>query len=121
MGAIPVERVRYVGETAHGVDHVHGFLRREVWRDTALDEQPNDLALTRLRFLSDEASAGASLTRASAPSTVLWSVSRDAVEATYGTALDQLVQRALAIVREVRMKVEVDPHRSAATRESRLL
>src|SRR5882672_1146071 len=121
MSSIPVEGMRYVSEPAHVMDHVHCLLWREIWRDAARDEQPDDLTLTRLGFLSNDGQGRRHLGQGESPFNRIVVGQGDAVEAAFGAALNQLVERALAIVREVRVKVEVDPHRWAPAKESRLL
>src|SRR6266850_3216186 len=101
MSPMPVERMRYVGEPAHAVDHVHDVLGWQVWREAACDEQPDDLTFTRLDFLSDDGQSRRHLGQGERPFNRIVVGQRDAVEAAFGATLNQLVERALTIVREV--------------------
>src|ERR1700675_2369657 len=109
--SMAVQWVRYVSEPTHFVNHVHHILHRQVGRQSPRDEQPDHLTLAGLRFLPHDGKFGRQLSQDQGSFYGVVVGQRDSVQATFGAALYQLLERAPAVMRIERVQMEIDPHR----------
>jgi len=92
VGAPPIKRMWDVGQSAHAVDQVHHFLGGQERRQPVCDEQPDDLTLTRLRFLSDDGQLRRHPGQGERPFHRIVVRQGDAVETALRAAPNQLVE-----------------------------
>ncbi len=74
------------------------------------DEQADDLALEGLGFFADDRELRGNARQLEGAFDGVVIGQRDAVEAAFAAAFDQLIECRPAVVRVARVKVEVDPH-----------
>src|SRR6202007_645433 len=97
-----------VSQSAHSMDQVHGLLGLQERGDSTGDEQTDHLALERFHlFTSDGELRRDAHELQSALDRVVVGEGQ-AIEAALLRANDQLLEGALAVVGEVRMKMQVD-------------
>ena len=117
-GVHPVERVRHVHEPALALDLGDRLLERQPARDLLLDEQADHLALVGgLDLLGDDhLDPVRPLARLERAGDLVVVGHRDRAEAARLGGLEQLVDRRRAVVRVVRVHVQVDGDQLALRR-----
>src|ERR1700687_4163394 len=109
--SMAVERMRYISQATHLVNHVHHILRLHVGRKPALDEQTDHLALACLGLFADDRQVGCDLGQPERSLNGVVIGQGDPVAAAFDAALHQFLERALAVMRVARVQMEIDPHR----------
>ena len=100
--------MRQVCKAPHAVNEIHRLLRCEKRRDAARDEQPDYLTFERLDLLARDRKLWCDSHERQGAFHCVVVRQRDAVEPALVGAVDQLLERALAVVREMGVEMKVD-------------
>jgi hypothetical protein len=95
------------------VDLIHHLLGSRPGTEPFRDEQPDNLALPSLGLLANDGEVGRDLRKLQCALDGVVVGQADAIEAALAAACDQVLQRALAIVRKARVEVKVDADQPA--------
>ncbi len=96
------------------MDEIHGLLGGQERRHATCDEKTDHLTFDRLDLFAGDRQLGRDAGESQRTLDRVVVGQRDAVEIGLARASDQLFERALSVVRIVRMEMEVDPQHSAA-------
>src|ERR1700687_1239449 len=98
VGAMAVQRMRYVRETSHLVNQVHHLFRPQIRRQPPCDEQYDHFAFASLGLFADDGKLRCQLGQREGAFDGVVVGQRNPVEADLGAPLDQFLERALTVV-----------------------
>src|SRR6266704_6238552 len=99
MRSVAVKRMRHVGQPAHLMDQVHRVFRMKIWRQATADEEADDLTFSSFRLFADDGEVRLDAGQLQRALDGVVICQRDALEPELATAVDQIRERALPVVR----------------------